>query len=296
MKTKKILGLVLALAVSLVATSPAHAALSKIDLKVAGDNKATKDSSTGLEWTIFGGTYNDALAALNTTYTGWRMPTWSEVQTLVTNVVGAGRFDKPGVGSGASYVTSLSGQQSADWTTYVGGQPFAMSDQGVLYVIGKWAGNFEVYTVAQPNGYPTSTYYQGVYMVSAGGATLSSQLTMPPAGSITASDLMSGTNYASVTLAYNPSGASGFTGFKYRVNGGVVQTSATNTISLTGLNAGTTYSIEYAAYNDNGIGTWYNTQITTEALPPQPTPVDAPLAMFGALLLVLGIRKKALLA
>lgn len=65
--------------------------------------------------------------------------------------------------------------------------------------------------------------------------------------------------------------ASDFTGFYYKLNNGA-QLSASSPIALTGLTAETTYNIKVAAYNATGTGTWYETNVTTDAAEPPPPP------------------------
>jgi hypothetical protein len=65
--------------------------------------------------------------------------------------------------------------------------------------------------------------------------------------------------------------SSDFTGFYYKLNNGAQQ-SATSPISLSGLVAETLYNIKVAAFNATGTGTWYETNVTTDAAEPPPPP------------------------
>lgn len=68
---------------------------------------------------------------------------------------------------------------------------------------------------------------------------------------------------ASVPFTYS---ASDQTGFEYRINGGTPVAVASSPISLTGLTASTTYTVEVRAVNATGAGTWStSTQFTTSA-------------------------------
>ena len=65
--------------------------------------------------------------------------------------------------------------------------------------------------------------------------------------------------------------SSDFTGFYYKLNNGTQQ-AASSPIALSGLTAETTYNIKVAAYNATGTGTWYETNVTTDAAEPPPPP------------------------
>lgn len=70
--------------------------------------------------------------------------------------------------------------------------------------------------------------------------------------------------------------AADFTGFYYKLNNGTQQ-AASSPIGLSGLTPETTYNIKVAAYNATGTGTWYETNVTTDAEePPPPPPPQVP--------------------
>lgn len=116
-------------------------------------------------------------------------------------------------------------------------------------------------------------------------------INLAPNGTTTIQNMLTGTEYATITLGYENTGTSlSQTGFVFKVDGGTAQSVTGNTILLNNLNAGQTYSIEYAAYNSNGTGTWQTTSITTTS--PVTTAVSAP-ALFTSVLMLFGfIRRK----
>lgn len=66
--------------------------IQQADAFTYGDNKATLETSTGLVWLDFGVTNNQSLnttqTLLNSTYSGWRLPTQSEVIHLWNSLFG----------------------------------------------------------------------------------------------------------------------------------------------------------------------------------------------------------------
>lgn len=78
----------LGLATALFGLSPAHAALVEADWQ-SGDQRAVLDTNTGLKWLDLAVTdnvqYSTVVGLLNSTLSGWRLPTISEVQTMFAN-------------------------------------------------------------------------------------------------------------------------------------------------------------------------------------------------------------------
>lgn len=70
----------------------ANASFVHTDWKTAGDAQATLDSSTGLEWLKLNNTAGKSLATvraeIDTLYEGWRLPTEVEVMQLFRNLLG----------------------------------------------------------------------------------------------------------------------------------------------------------------------------------------------------------------
>jgi hypothetical protein len=70
----------------------AQAELVSTDWNNSGDSLATLDTQSGLEWMDFtetkGLSITDVSALLDTTYDGWRIPSFSEISTLFTNING----------------------------------------------------------------------------------------------------------------------------------------------------------------------------------------------------------------
>jgi hypothetical protein len=81
----------LSLAVVAFAATQASAQLVSTDWQVAGDNKLTYDSATGLEWLDLTLTYNSTVAAVlpqtgvGGAFEGFRLATATEVHGLMTN-------------------------------------------------------------------------------------------------------------------------------------------------------------------------------------------------------------------
>jgi len=75
----------------------------------------------------------------------------------------------------------------------------------------------------------------------------------PPQGTTTITDVAPGTTSALVTYGYSAGDA---TGFEYRVGGGAVATIGASPATISGLTAGTPYSIEIRAINAAGAGAW----------------------------------------
>ncbi|PKM17400.1 MAG: hypothetical protein CVV11_19775 [Gammaproteobacteria bacterium HGW-Gammaproteobacteria-15] len=93
---------------------------------------------------------------------------------------------------------------------------------------------------------------------------------LPPQGSVTMGTITVGETTASVPFSYS---ASDQTGFMYRLNGGSPITVTANPISLTGLTASTGYTIDVAAVNANGTGTYSSTAGFTTTAAPSTDPV-----------------------
>lgn len=302
--------------------SPAHAALVSSDWKVAGDGKATLDTTTGVEWLKLdnisgkGYTINGFLSGQYASlFPGWRMATISELATMMNSYFSTGGATQVGTDPvrrdswfAAFGITDPAGTRSGSVGYAIAPNGWQVYEYGQRWNNGSFQNGLYWNNVSSSQIRGQSLTYNGVFLVNDGGVTLSSILdpmrnienpnapvNQPPAGSIDIVHLLTGTNYAEASLAYTPSGASGFSGFKYKINGGSIQTATGSTINLTGLDAGTSYTLEYAAYNNGGTGTWYSTTITTETPPPPPpAAVSAPVtAMAGLLLMALGFRRKS---
>jgi hypothetical protein len=82
-----------ALATLVTAASTQALPIVEADAFTVGDNKAVKDTTSGLIWLDFGITnnqsYNQIVSQLGTTYAGWRLPTEAEVKGLWSNLFSA---------------------------------------------------------------------------------------------------------------------------------------------------------------------------------------------------------------
>ena len=83
-----------------LAGSLAHAGFVDTDWKVDGDQRAVLHEETGIEWLkldeTIGMSINGVSAQLDSTYSGWRLPTRSEVNAIFTALTG---FDATTTGS-----------------------------------------------------------------------------------------------------------------------------------------------------------------------------------------------------
>jgi MYXO-CTERM domain-containing protein len=176
----------------LLSITSAQAALVHTDWKTAGDQQATLSEETGLEWLKMQNTANMSInqikSQLDTTYAGWRLPTNEEVGDLVTAhfstmTLSASRTssgEETSVAQGNSWLTFM----SATYTSASVGTSYGLHTDGSNS--GSLTGGYtytdpistHVYNDDRNPGY-TLDYahvYYGVYLVSDGGTTLSSQL------------------------------------------------------------------------------------------------------------------------
>lgn len=260
--------------------------------------------------------YDQVSALLSTTYQGWRFPTQQEVFEMMSGHFAQITTDatynvrtNTAEGSTKEMTTgktfrSLFGhtysyyQSGQDWSYASYG--FYKNDDGQIVSSGfirrnYWNGSYHTlhHNLLQPTISDNLPHVNmGWYLVNDGGVSLSSindpmlninnpdaPINQPPAGTVSVAELIAGTDFATASFSYAPAGVAGITGFKYRINGGAEQLTTSNVVSLIGLSANTTYTLEYAAYNNNGTGTWSSTSITTAP----PANVSAPLGGLAGL-------------
>lgn len=97
----------------------------------------------------------------------------------------------------------------------------------------------------------------------------------PPTGITTVTDIAPGTTSALVTYNYS---AADQTGFEYRVGGGAAASIGASPATISGLAAGTPYSLEVRAINATGSGAWsaaynFSTAAAGDTTPPTLTGV-----------------------
>lgn len=100
----------------------------------------------------------------------------------------------------------------------------------------------------------------------------------PPQGTTTVTGVTPSYTQAVVSFTYSP--GTDYTGFQYRINGGIPATLGTSPALVTGLMEETPYDIEVRAVNSHGEGAWsavYN--FTTTATPEAPS--TAPTGIIG---------------
>jgi len=98
----------------------ANAGFVSLDWKVEGDNKATLDEDTGLEWLKLSETdnlsVNNVKNLLESTYAGWRLPTEFEVNQLLGNVLPTFPF----VDGDTGYSSSAYQSYASTWRSVMG--------------------------------------------------------------------------------------------------------------------------------------------------------------------------------
>jgi hypothetical protein len=189
----------------LLSITSAQAAFVQTDWSTTGDALATLHEETGLEWLNLSETNNMSIngvqALLDTTYSGWRLPTRSEVSTMMNDVfsevtISEERFSQqvyypvynPSIGSDhlffqtighdasrairGLYINDQYGQRESETSTYT------VLFAGMYYLTTSRATALNI-NANSPTSIAGEDYFTGqygVYLVSDGGTTLSSQL------------------------------------------------------------------------------------------------------------------------
>lgn len=163
-------------------TAQAQAELVASDWLVAGDQRATLDTASGLEWLdlneTFGLSFNEVQSQLDSTFAGWRLPTAAEVDALMT-----GQFGPLATGPNVSAGWQSSAIQQ--WQSLMGETGFAFNGLHLDH------GNRLIYSGVDPRGiaggdimyfdnrwvldFDTVYGASAVWLVSDGGLTLSSR-------------------------------------------------------------------------------------------------------------------------
>jgi hypothetical protein len=174
----------------LLVTSVAQAGFSQTDWLVAGDNKATIHEETGIEWLKLtettGLSVNQVLeqTGAGETYEGWRIPTAQEI---------VGYWE--GIFAGSSVLENQQGTvtdyyhysvQAQRWVTFNGTQTTSpIRSYGLGYGLDGDVSFFGVSRSPSNTRYRNAAYtydenstnsLMGIFLVSDGGTTLSSQL------------------------------------------------------------------------------------------------------------------------
>lgn len=168
----------------------AHAALIETDWKISGDKQATLDTETGIEWLDVsltrGKSINQVIAELNTLYKGWRLPSQNEVFALFQHAFSASSPTYVKQGSATAYYnfnvydyehhnfTFAFGDTYTPWYSYGA----YVAQDGSVKVSGAGGNGAQTSSVVYIN-YARGTlnegsFYDGVFLVSDGGVTLSS--------------------------------------------------------------------------------------------------------------------------
>jgi hypothetical protein len=178
------------LAISLLAFASinAHAGLVETDWKTAGDARATLDESTGIEWLDLTETkdlhYSEVVAQLDTTFAGWRLPTFDEVAGLMEVFFPGAQY------TGSGYYTTGTLAQRQQWVDLLGyttgdlalglhtkkGAPEYLAYSGVRVPESNYSYIYQSGGSYSKSGTHSraSVYAAGVFLVSDGGTTYSS--------------------------------------------------------------------------------------------------------------------------
>jgi hypothetical protein len=187
----------------LLSITSAQAAFVESDWKNAGDALATLDTETGIEWLDLtqtdGMSINDAEALRNSTFSGWRFPTRAEVTQMMVSTFpsraslmqGSGRLtvDSPTTDNEADRFRQLFGITGpvSSYSTYSYGMFKNDSDQADSVILSGMydrTGDNHVLLISNEgatanstasNDYDYKTDSRGIFLVSDGGTTLSSQ-------------------------------------------------------------------------------------------------------------------------
>lgn len=193
----------IAIAITLLFSVNANAGFIETDWKTTGDKKATLHQETGLEWldlTVTGGkTINEVKAMLGTTLVGWRMPTFDEIKQLAAALAPAIQTPESNWGTISSvYINEFQMFGANVANHYYGAYEHYNAPYGSNITYG--LSLYSTTTSTAPNTLsPGSVYfgyglansgeagyrggssqldvfrvYEGVYLVSDGGTTLSS--------------------------------------------------------------------------------------------------------------------------
>jgi hypothetical protein len=160
-----------------LASMASQAELMETDWKNIGDGNATLDTETGLEWLDLTETtpmyYDLVVEQLDTTFSGWRLPTETEIKELYAHAFS--NYDpQSSATSIAATTTDKENWDSLFSDDIVKGMAIYLSDNGTLRQTGMWSGTLytTLYGSTVSGGYGHSQY--GTFLVSDGGTTLSS--------------------------------------------------------------------------------------------------------------------------
>lgn len=191
-------------AVFMFAATSAQADVIQSNWLVDGDEKATLDTSTGIEWLKLsntrGLTYNEFVSNTTSLYDGWRLPTASEVVNymdavtadLITTISSLEKlsdaedgyayninFDNREYGNYANEYLGVTGT----FTNYIYGTGLYYSEvDDTVYRAGALVGRGDTSAVYLYSANESPSFskdydnaYQGLFLVSDGGVTFSSQ-------------------------------------------------------------------------------------------------------------------------
>jgi hypothetical protein len=184
----------LSLVVAMTLSGAAHANFVYTDWKSTGDSKALLHEETGLEWLRLSSTRGKSIdsvtAAFDTTYNGWRLPTNDEITEVMQ-----GLWARYG-GTSLQYNTKTNrnngdSRGTVDFVRKFGQGDFRAASHNGLYVdeddvvrrfgvyMNNSSGNYSInYALENTSTYSKTSEmnnYGGVFLVSDGGATLSSK-------------------------------------------------------------------------------------------------------------------------
>jgi hypothetical protein len=182
----------LSLVVALTSSGAANASFVYTDWKSSGDKKSLLHEETGLEWlrlsSTRGQSINSVTADLDTTYDGWRLPTNDEIEEVMGAMFGGGYLQY----SARTQRYNAQSRAAVDFARKFGQGDTSAAHHYALYkdeddivrlfgayVNGGNGSYANVYALEHASTYTESTVlgkYGGVFLVSDGGTTYSSQL------------------------------------------------------------------------------------------------------------------------
>lgn len=169
----------------------ANAAFVYSDYKVDGDSQVVLHEETGIEWLNLnqtaGMSIDDVIAQLDGQFSGWRLPTLDDMYTMESEYFGL----QNELSRDARSVFNISREVATSYNELFG-YPFENSngtfsrglhlgvDEGVAYRTHVYAATYRQSTMNYNTDFNATTSYSnsgyGVFLVSDGGATYSSQL------------------------------------------------------------------------------------------------------------------------
>lgn len=177
---KSLIKLIPALSLAL-ASMNASAGLTYSDWKEVGDKMVSLDTDTGLEWLDLTVTdnqsYTQVSELLSTTYKGWRLPTYDEVNHMISSHLTDTRasFYNGLFGTTDYYrINDYSGYRYYSYGIHINAEGTGLAYSGIDAVPKLSNYTYKYYQYYSADFSAKADYKKGVYLVSDGGTTISS--------------------------------------------------------------------------------------------------------------------------